>query len=184
MDPIKQYNVLEDKKVIIGLNVAAIPLFLVGAWFFSRFTSGEAIYVSFHGDSLGKYLLNILIFLVTYIVIITIHELIHGLFFKLFSDTGKVKFGFKNGMAYATNPGTKYIWWQFLIIILAPCVLISLALFFAYQLAWINATFFVAMASIHLAGCVGDLWYALLIMKYGDKHYEDTEVGFSIWPKE
>lgn len=40
------------------------------------------------------------------------------------------------------------------------------------------------MGSMHFAGCVGDLWYALLIMKYGDKYYEDTEVGISIWTKD
>lgn len=184
MELIKEINMLESKKAIIGVNIAALPLLLLGGWFFSRLASGDPIYFSFVFIPIQKLLFNLVIFFLTYFLIISIHELIHGLFFKVFSDTGKVKFGFKNGMAYATNPGTKYTWWQFLIIVLAPCVFISLALFLAYQLTWINATFFVAMASLHFAGCVGDLWYALLIMKYGDEYYEDTEVGFSIWSKE
>lgn len=184
MELIKEINMLENKKAIIGVNIAAIPLFVFGIWLFTRLAAGEAIYFSFAFMPLQTLLFNLVIFFLTYFLIISIHELIHGLFFKVFSDTGKVKFGFKNGMAYATNPGTKYTWWQFLIIVLAPCVFISLVLYGAYQMTWINGTFFVAMASLHFSGCVGDLWYALLIMKYGDKYYEDTEVGFSIWSKE
>jgi hypothetical protein len=183
VERIREYNVLADKKVIIGLNVASLPLFLLGAFIFSRLTMGDPIFLIFPFMPIPQLLLNLALFFLAYFLIITIHELIHGLFFKVFSDIGKIKFGFKNGMAYATNPGTRYTWWQFLIIILSPCILISVALFSAYQVGLINATFFVTMASIHFAGCVGDHWYALLILRYGDKNYEDTEVGFSIWSK-
>lgn len=48
----------------------------------------------------------------------------------------------------------------------------------------LSFNYIIAMGSMHFAGCVGGLWYALLIMKYGDKYYEDTEVGISIWTKD
>ncbi|WP_172974022.1 DUF3267 domain-containing protein [Fundicoccus ignavus] len=182
MERIREYNLLEDKKVIIGINIAALPLFLLGILIFRGLSIQDSI--NLYPESLAQYFINALIFLACYFAVIIIHELIHGLFFKVFSETGKVTFGFKNGMAYATNPGSKYTWWQFLIIVLAPCVFISSVLFILYQFTWINTLFFIAMGSMHFAGCVGDLWYALLIMKYGNKYYEDTEVGISIWTKD
>ena len=110
MERIREYNVLADKKVIIGLNVASLPLFLLGAFIFSRLTMGDPIFLFFPFMPIPQLLLNLALFFLAYFLIITIHELIHGLFFKVFSDTGKIKFGFKNGMAYATNPGTRYTW--------------------------------------------------------------------------
>ena len=67
--------------------------------------------------------------MVAYFILIIIHELIHGAFFKLFDPKGKVKFGFKNGVAYATSPHSFYSKGKFAIILLAPFLGISVGLF-------------------------------------------------------
>ncbi|MGJ8730804.1 DUF3267 domain-containing protein [Listeria aquatica] len=59
-------------------------------------------------------------------LLLLIHEGIHGLFFKLFSETGsKVIFGYKNGLLYASSPNSFYSRNQFIWISIAPFFFIT-----------------------------------------------------------
>jgi len=82
VERIREYNFLEDKKVIIGINIAALPLFLLGILIFRGLTIQNSI--NLYPESLAQYFINALIFPACYFAVIIIHELIHGLFFKVF----------------------------------------------------------------------------------------------------
>lgn len=176
---IKEINLMDDRKTILWLNIIAIPLAFVFLFLFALvpFYSKPTIT---EGFSLGE----VALLLVAYIVIIIFHELIHGLFFKVFHLEGKVKFGFKNGMAYATSPNSYYTKGQFAVIILAPFMVISTLLIIAYYLTILSAIFFVLLAALHAASCVGDFYFIYLIYRAPKGSLiMDTEVGLTFYHK-
>ncbi|MDG3131792.1 DUF3267 domain-containing protein [Streptococcus suis] len=114
------------------------------------------------------------------------HEVIHGLFFKLFCPENLVKYGikWKSGMAYATSPGSLYTRMQMLVISLAPFVVISFGLTMVASFEWMDVSIYILLATMHAACCAGDFYYAyLLLVKYGKGSIlvEDTENGLIIY---
>lgn len=180
MQLIKEINFMEEKKYVIGLNIAAFVLIFPFTIFFQWLASMiyEARSYQFRIDGVFSVL-------ICFFLILVIHELIHGLFFKVLGPAGtRVKFGFKNGMAYATSLGSFYQRLPFLIIGLAPFVLISLALTILALLHWIHPALYILVASLHAAGCVGDFYIAWAILcQESDILIEDTEVGMNFYQK-
>ena len=179
MEKVKELNLMDNKKLIILLNIVSfviiIPMivlfFAVAYW-----VAGP--------DSFGSPTDSLLTLIFTLIAIIFIHELIHGLFFKLFNPKGKVKFGFKKGMAYATSPGSFYTKKQFYTIALAPFVIITLILILGLALGVIGSPFFMVIASLHGSACTGDFYMSIYLMRQNkDVYVEDTEAGLNIYRK-
>lgn len=123
MKLIKRVNLLDDKKLIMKLNILTIPLLVIFFALFTLLTLDRKL-----SEEVTIDLMYLVIAILSMAGLIIVHELIHGIFFKLFNKEGKVKFGFKNGLAYATSPNSFYSRWQFLLILLAPFVLITLVL--------------------------------------------------------
>ena len=180
MKVVKELDLLHNKKVLIGLNIASLLVVLISLVFF-----GWLAAVLYRGNSRFG-ILDILLTLLFSLVLLVIHELIHAFFFKFFGDQEtKVRFGFKNGLAYATSLGSLYQRRQMLVIILAPFVLISTALTLAYLLDWLSLVPYVMLASLHASGCIGDFYIAYLILRQrGPILVEDTPVGMTIYQKE
>lgn len=183
MKLIQEINILQNKKLAIVINLLGIPLIFVFGYLFTwigtivlrlEFTTEQYTMKSFF------------YFLVLSIVLIIIHELIHGLFFKIYNPENKIKFGLKlkQGMAYAISPGSLYNRHQMLVISLAPFVLISLSLTVLAILGLLSAVTYVLIATLHAAGCVGDFYYVyLLLWKHRGVQIlaEDTETGIKIF---
>ncbi|MGX7419507.1 DUF3267 domain-containing protein [Carnobacterium gallinarum] len=113
-----------------------------------------------------------------FFISLIIHEGIHGVFFKVFGAK-KVQFGFKRGMAYAGAPGSFYRGWQFLILALSPFLILTGVYWVIGQQFPVFALFLFAL---HSAGCIGDFYYAYLVVKYGLKLWiEDTNSGLIIY---
>ncbi|RRD32589.1 DUF3267 domain-containing protein [Streptococcus minor] len=183
MKKIYEINILENKKLIWRLNLGAFILLIL---FVPLFTFMTNLVLAGQLTSATIELQWILYFPLFYILLLFIHEGIHGFFFKRFSPENPVKYGFKweAMMAYATSPGSLYHRKQFIVIGLAPFVLISLALTFGLMIGWISAPFYILLASTHAASCVGDFYYAyLLLVKFAkvDIRVEDTETGILIY---
>jgi hypothetical protein len=102
-------------------------------------------------------IIGIVALVVLTFVMIVLHELIHGLFFWLFTRT-RPAFGFKGAYAYAAAPGWYIPRSQYIIVGLAPLVLITLGGFALLVVvpAWlIPALLFVVV--MNGAGAVGDI---------------------------
>lgn len=112
---IQEINLLENKKLVMNLNIVAIAIVLVLTVLGIVFSGGFAIMNGFMG---------IIWMFGGYAVAIVIHEAVHGIFFKAFRPEAKVKFGFKNGMAYAGSPDI-YTRAQFFIIWIAPFIVLT-----------------------------------------------------------
>jgi hypothetical protein len=99
------------------------------------------------------------------LVSIVLHELVHGAFFWLFSRS-RPKFGFRAGYAYAAAPGWFFPRSQYLVIGLAPFVLLSLVgmiLVTFVPIRWL-AVILVGMIA-NASGSVGDLWIITLVLR-------------------
>lgn len=180
MELIKSINLMEDKKILKRLNIAAVVLMIL---FYEFFSIMSGLFIT-RATDISLTALEMLALGISFFLIIPIHELIHGLFFKLFNLNGKVVFGFKNGMAYATSPNSYYFKWQFFIIGIAPFIIINGSLFILYALQVIPYFFFIPLISIHSGCCVGDFYWAWLLIKAPKNSFvEDTEVGLSFYKK-
>lgn len=158
--------------VIITVVLLVPTLWMDGRIFLEQLTSGGVEFtVAFS---------TILITLALLFAVFTVHEGIHGLFFKIFSLGSKVKFGYKSGMLYATAPGEVYTRKQYTIIILMPFIIITavlLLLMFTFPHASYKYLF-----AIHTGGCAGDFYYVYLMLKYKNlKYAEDTDVGMTLY---
>lgn len=138
------------------------------------FASSSALDVALSG--LGWFV----VLLVGTTVALTVHELVHGLFFKLFAPAAsRVTFGanWGMGMLYACAEGIVYRRGAYLVIILAPTVAVSLLIVITTALSgWYVCGFIVFV--LHFSGCVGDWGYVRAIV--GDariSHCEDTDWG-------
>lgn len=107
--------------------------------------------------------------LFVFLLLIIMHEWIHGLFFKIFFPKNPVKYGikWKTGMAYAISPNSLYNRFQTVVIALAPFVLISLGLTASAMFGWLDKGAYQILATMHAAACIGDFYYTyLLIAKF------------------
>lgn len=179
MKLIKHVNLLENKKMILWMNAASIILLLLFGTLLSVLVFSK---ISETNERLTLDVWETVAALIGYFILIVAHELIHGIFFKVFAHTGKIKFGFKNGMAYATSPGSRYSKGKFAIICLAPFVVITTFLFIIWQLGLISSLMFIFVTALHGAGCVGDFYWVYLAIRAPENSLiEDTEVGIDFY---
>ena len=108
------------------------------------------------------------------------HEVVHALFFKLFAPVGShVRFGAhrETAMIYACAEGIVYTRAHYLIVTLAPTAALTLALAALARLSGYCLACFV-VAALHLTGCVGDWYYAAVILgNRAIRACEDTAWG-------
>lgn len=177
MKRIKEVNLIENQKLAKKLGYLSIPLILVFGVCFSWITLKIKGEIDFDFAIWELFLIVIL-----YLIILVVHELIHGIFFKLFNFEGKVKFGFKNGMAYAASPNSVYSKGQFAWISLAPFTLITFALIFLLMGQVLTPFSFVSVATLHAISCVGDFyWIVLILQAPKNVVIEDTEQGINFY---
>lgn len=168
----KELNILEDKKLYNKINLFSLVILLVttvSVLLAHLIVNGE-LHLSF---SFSNYLWIVGIFFVS----LPVHELFHGIFFKTFSKTGKIKYGFSKAMLYASNPGEIYTKRQYFIIVLAPFILNSV-LFFLLSIVGLDSIVLWSVFILHTTGCAGDFWYTYEMIKNPEiTHCEDTPVG-------
>ena len=170
-------NLLEQGKMKDSLEAAyaGLCLGLLGSFYGLTLLLGKPLNLDFQ-------LLETGLMLVGLAVLFIIHEGIHGIFFKLFQPAGKLRFGYSNGMLYATSPGSRYSRKQWLTIALSPFVGLTSLLLGLLLFGKISALAFVFLATAHGTGCVGDFYFALVSARAPKGlQYEDTAVGFTIW---
>lgn len=127
----------------------------------------------------GNVLMNVIIFLIIIFILITVvHELLHGICYRLFG--GKVKFGFKGLYAYTQETsGIALYRTKFLLVLLAPVTIISMAS--VLLPTSIGGIVFL----LNLLGSTGDLLMSFYLCKSNENSYVvDRSYGFDIINKE
>lgn len=178
-DNYKAAKVIDAKntKTALIMNLVALPIII------GLLVIGCLIYYSVHKEF--KFTVSkdnvyaILIYFVGFIIAIVLHELIHGLFFKIFTKQ-KLTFGISWSAAYCGVPNIYVKRKAMMITAMAPCVILSIV--FLIPLFFITDTiyfiFVLLLFSSHFAGCCGDIYgFILLLFKYRDNETLIQDTG-------
>ena len=103
--------------------------------------------------------------LVGFVVSIALHELVHGVFFWIYSRS-RPKFALRVGYAYAAAPGWFFPRKQYLVIALAPFVLLTILGMGLIAVAPIGALAAILFGMVaNASGAVGDIWIAIKVIR-------------------
>lgn len=152
---------LKNLKQIIILNLIGLILLIFSIWFFSwianQIRSGSDISISIEFSSIPSALIALGKLLLTIIFVLGLHEGIHALFFWIFSKQKPVV-GFKGFYAFAAMPGWYFPRNQYLMIGIAPLILITLiGILFLAILPVSSLNLVLVALIINTSGAVGDL---------------------------
>jgi len=130
----------------------------------------------------GNLLSMLLWLLVAMAITIALHELTHGLFFWLFSGH-KPEFGIGPGYAFAAMPDWYYPKHKYLVIALAPLLLLSaLGLFASLFVPQTWLGWLLAAMIINAGGAIGDMYVSWRIARETDRVWvKDTGDGFQLY---
>ena len=115
---------------------------------------------------------DLLILLAGVVVTLVLHEALHGL--AMYAYGARPKFGilWQGLMLYATAPGYAFRRNEYIVVILAPLVALSLAALIATAFVTPAAAVLLGVcATINGAGAVGDLWIMSITLRYPRQAY-------------
>ena len=126
-------------------------------------------------------LIGIALNVVAYIVVLPLHEGIHGLIFALWG--GKPYYGAK--LPFALYCGAKNQLFhrnQYLVVGLAPLVVITLA-GIVFTLLYPGLAVYTLLGTVgNFSGAAGDVWSVMRILRQpATALVEDTETGYRVW---
>jgi len=146
----------KSKRLVLLLNVLAIGLFIGFGYLFLR--AAMALLPSGYTAVQEDCFLSSLGFsLLAYLLMLVLHELVHGMFFWFFTRQ-RPRFGFKGAYAFATAPGWYFPKRHYLAVGLAPLVALTLLGLLILQIlpeGWL-LPWLVAVAG-NASGAIGDL---------------------------
>ena len=163
---------LSKPRIMLWLNLAAFPLLFLFGWFFIRLIillrSINPFSNGFWGVVTTFSVWNMAALILSIIIMLVFHELIHGLFFWLFTHE-RPKFAIKSGYAFAAAPEWYLPKFQYIIVGLSPFVLISilclvLAAFMPTQLV----PFLLMITTFNAAGALGDMIVVAWVFRLSD----------------
>jgi hypothetical protein len=161
------FNLNKNGRVFWALNGAGLILFILFGMFFSWYGALFHPELTFSLGITPENGISVLLLMIGVIVgQMVLHELVHGAFFWFFTQS-RPKFGFRIWYAYAAAPGWFLPRGQYLVVTLAPFVLLSvlgmLLLAIVSQAATLITILFATV--INATSAVGDLWIAFLIIR-------------------
>jgi Putative zincin peptidase len=116
-----------------------------------------------------------------YIIILPIHEAIHGLAFAFWG--GRPHFGTKLPLAlYCGAKDQIFRRNQYLVVGLAPLIVITIACIVLTVFSPVLAAYTLLASAGNCSGAAGDVWVAVRLWRL-PKHVlvEDTETGYRVW---
>ena len=173
----------KNTKTMIILNVAAILiaaiLIYIGIQISNAIYGKIAINNDFILNNFNEIYIYCFSFIGVLIVVTILHELIHGLFYKIYTKQ-KLRFGISLSCAFCGIPDI-YVYRKAMIITaIAPCIIISsifLVLMIFCNNQWMFLLYLITFAS-HFAGCIGDIYSVkLLLFKYKNENTLINDTG-------
>jgi len=171
---------LKDKKKLIFVNLLSLSfLFPVILVYYLIITYTSKVLIV-EGTITEPW--KLFAFVISMILYIIIHELIHAIFFKL-ATKEKVKFGFHGIYASASVPGVYFYKKPYLIAGLAPAVIMSIVFIIpGFFLDGIDLLLLTLIFAVHFSGCTGDFYVSFKLLKYSsDTLIEDTGTGMKFF---
>jgi hypothetical protein len=164
------FDLRNNPQAMLRLNLWGFVLFAVSSWFFTFMLgalrpddAGSGLALAVSGLN-GGWQLVLAIILLTGLMIV-LHEAVHGIFFYAYTRS-MPKFAFRGVYAFAAAPGWYLPKAQYLVVALAPLVLLSLL--GLVLMAVIPAAGFLGLLFFlvtNASGAVGDLWVAVWLLR-------------------
>ncbi len=146
---------LSNRVSLLLLNLAALGLFTLCGMAFClaalRLRADFDLMTLFDWPIVSLFLL-----LAAIPVTLSVHEIIHGVFFWLYTRE-RPRFGFKGAYAYAAAPDWYLPRNQHIVVGLAPLIVISLGILLAAWLPLAALPILIVCTTFNAAGAVGDL---------------------------
>ena len=181
-EEIYSVDLQKDKKTALLVNLLALviaALLVVPMHFFVPITTLFSMEQGF-----GKFTLRYVVFLLSIIVYMVLHELVHGIAMKL-CGTKKVKYGFTGMYAFAGSEDY-YAKKPYIFIALAPVVLWGLVLALINPFVptdWFWVVYFIQV--MNLSGAAGDLFVTVKFSRFPkDILIKDYGVGMKVFSGE
>jgi len=155
--------------VVLALNLAAIPLLFISGWLFGHLINFLRPFTPFPKGIIGFLSLysvvGLLAFPLSIILVLVLHELIHGFFFWLYTRE-RPRFALKAGYAFASAPDWFLPGAQYIVVGISPIVFISIA---SILLAWVVVSalvpYLLFIATFNAAGALGDILVVAWVLK-------------------
>jgi hypothetical protein len=159
---------LKNARQVISMNLAGFVLLILSIWFFGwlaiRMRGTSAISFSFEFSSISSSLFSVGKLILVIFLVLALHEAIHAIYFWVFSRH-KPLVGFKGFYAYAAMPGWYFPRNQYLMIGIAPLILITLiGILFMAILPISNLNLVLVALVINTSGAVGDLFVVIWLL--------------------
>lgn len=177
------YTIAVGKWSSLSLTAYSFVLFFFAWVAVSTLTRGGA------ASGAGAVLGGPLVFLAVSLVTVVAHELVHGLFFRVFGGHPRYGAGWTYFMPYfyATSPGQEYTLPQMLVIGLAPLLVLSpLSLIVALAVPALLGYAGVAFM-VNTAGAVGDMWMSSRLLRFrglADVTVVDLRDGIAVYTED
>lgn len=158
-----QIDLKKDKRLAILLNIGAFIVFIPMFYLLSAFTASVRPDIKNFSETIT--IGNVLGALGLTVVVLIIHEIIHGLFFWIFSR-GMPVFALRPLYAYAGAPTWFFPKRQYAITALGPLVIIGavgLLLLLLAPISWIPMIAF--LVALNTGGAMGDLLAFIRLLK-------------------
>jgi Putative zincin peptidase len=185
--PIYIFRLTPKISVIWSCNgsLLLILAFSSASWFYGAIHGQSSLSFSLEAsqDNLWRNILSLLGFFAIIFGTIVIHELVHGIAFAAFG--GSPRYGFKVKfflpLAYATSPGDYFRRNSFIIIGLAPLIVIDVVCLLLLAI-FPQAPWLIWVITFNTAGAIGDIWTAVLLLRCPKSvQVEDREEGMAIY---
>jgi len=173
----------KDPRLNWTLQLVGMVWFIVAAWGLLQIVAILRPHYSLEiRFDLPNGLLALVVMLLIIFITLTLHELVHGFFFWFFTKE-RPKFGIGPGYAYAAAPDWYFPKGKYLVVGLAPLVVLTvlgLAAIALVPLAWVAAIFLAIV--FNAGGAVGDLYICIRIGGEARNVWvKDTGDGFEIY---
>ena len=166
----------KNVKTMLLMNFVAILIAIPLISFFVKIVFRSIFNENLVLSEIIPYYFSFLIILILYLIM---HELTHGIFYKIFTHE-KLTFGLTFTVAYCGVPKIYVKRIPALITTLAPFVVFSIVLGVPlfFEIKPLIFLLISLLFSIHVSGCTGDLWVALiLIFKYRGRKLLVNDTG-------
>lgn len=175
---------LSSSRTVFWLNLAAIPLLFLFGWLFSRLINAFRTTAPFVQGFWGLISTfsgwGLFVILALIILMLVVHELIHGMFFLLFTRE-RPKFALRSGYAFAAAPNWYLPKYQYIIVGISPLIVISIiCIVLAIFIPATAVPYPLFVATFNAAGALGDMivvaWISgqsntILVKDQGDKFF-------------
>ncbi len=155
------------------LNVLSIVTLLLGVtvFFVSGMALGGVFSVEFNPP-------NLVWIAVTVVLTTLVHEGVHGLVMRVFGARPVYGFKLELGAAYCAAPGHAFTRSQFLVVVLAPLLVLTVVCFALMipLLAWPGWQLIALAGAFNITGAIGDLYLAVYVARQPVRAYVVDEL--------